>query len=45
MKRQGERSKGTRVMNMIRKGQVHEVGKGDIKDHITFIASLFGVAA
>lgn len=36
---------GYEVMNMIRKGQVHGVGKGDIKDQVTFIASLFGVAA
>jgi len=34
-----------RVMNMLRKGQVHGVGKGDIKDQVTFIASLFGAAA
>ncbi len=36
---------GYEVMNMIRKGQVHGVGKGDIKNRVTFIASLFGVAA
>ena len=36
---------GYEVMNMIRKGQVHGVGKGDIKDQVTFIARLFGVAA
>ena len=36
---------GYEVMNMIRKGQVHGVGKGDIKDRVTFIASLFAVAA
>jgi transposase-like protein len=36
---------GYEVMNMIRKGQVHGVWKGDIKDQVTFIASLFGVAA
>ena len=36
---------GYEVMNMIRKGQVHGVGKGDIKDQVTFIASLFAVAA
>jgi hypothetical protein len=34
-----------RVMNMIRKGQVRGVGKGDIKGQVSFIASLFGVAA
>ena len=36
---------GYEVMNMIRKGQVHGVGKGDITDQVTFIARLFGVAA
>jgi IS6 family transposase len=36
---------GYEVMNMIRKGQVHGVGKGDIKDQVTFIASLFRGAA
>jgi len=30
---------------MIRKGQVHGVGKGDIKDQVTFITRLFGMAA
>ena len=30
---------------MIRKGQVHGVGKGDIQDQVSFIARLFGVAA
>jgi hypothetical protein len=32
-------------MNMIRKGQVSEVSKGDISGQVTFIARLFGVAA
>ncbi len=41
----GRTLQGYEVMNMIRKGQVHGVGKGDIKDQVTFIASLFGVAA
>jgi transposase, IS6 family len=36
---------GYEVMHMIRKGQVHGVGKGDIKGRVTFIASLFAVAA
>ena len=36
---------GYEVMHMLRKGQVHGVGKGDIKDQVTFIASLCGVAA
>ncbi|MGZ3630327.1 MAG: integrase [Ktedonobacteraceae bacterium] len=30
---------------MIRKGQVSGVGKGDIKDQVSFIASLFGMEA
>ncbi len=36
---------GYEVMNMMRKGQVQGVSKGDITGQITFIASLFGVAA
>ena len=36
---------GYEVMNMIRKGQVQGVEKGNIRAQITFIASLFGVAA
>jgi transposase, IS6 family len=36
---------GYEVLNMIRKGQVRGVGKGDISGQVTFIASLFGVAA
>ncbi len=36
---------GYEVMNMIRKGQVKCVGKGDINEQASFIASLFGVAA
>jgi transposase, IS6 family len=36
---------GYEVMNMIRKGQVKGVGKGDITGQVSFIASLFGVAA
>jgi transposase, IS6 family len=35
---------GFEVMNMMRKGQVQEVAKGNISKQITFIASLFGVA-
>ncbi len=41
----GRTLQGYEVMNMIRKGQVREVGKGDSKDQVTFIARLFGVAA
>jgi transposase-like protein len=36
---------GYEVMNMLRKGQVRGVGKGDISRQITFIAHLFRVAA
>ena len=36
---------GYESMNIIRKGQVHGVEKGDIIGQIAFIASLFGVAA
>ena len=36
---------GYESMNMIRKGQVHGVGKENITDQVAFIASLFGVAA
>ena len=36
---------GFEVMNMIRKGQMHGVGKGNIVNQVMFIASLFGVAS
>jgi IS6 family transposase len=36
---------GYKVMHMIRKGQVSGVGKGDINGQVSFIASLFGMAA
>ncbi len=36
---------GYEVMNMVRKGQIRGVGKGDILGQIAFIARLFGVAA
>ena len=36
---------GFEVMNMIRKGQMHGVGKGNILNQVMFIASLFGVAS
>lgn len=32
-------------MHMIRKGQVQGLDKGDVRGQVTFIASLFGVAA
>ena len=41
----GRTLRGYEVLNMIRKGQVRGVGKGDITDQVAFIASLFGVAA
>jgi transposase, IS6 family len=41
----GRTLQGYEVMNMIRKGQVRGVNKGDIAGQVTFIASLFGVAA
>jgi len=36
---------GYEVMNMVRKGQMRGVEKGDIMGQVVFIASLFGVAA
>ncbi len=33
------------AMNMLRKGQMRGVEKGDIMGQVAFIASLFGVAA
>lgn len=36
---------GYEVMNMIRKGQMQGVNKGDVTSQLAFIASLFGVAA
>jgi len=41
----GRTLQGYEVMNMIRKGQVRGVGKGDISEQVTFVARLFGVAA
>ena len=41
----GRTLQGYEVMNMIRKGQVRGVGKGDINGQVSFIAGLFGVAA
>jgi len=41
----GRTLQGYEVMNMIRKGQVRGVGKGDISGQDTFVARLFGVAA
>jgi transposase-like protein len=33
------------VMNMIRKGQIEGIGKGDIRGQVRFVAGLFNVAA
>ena len=32
-------------MNMVRKGQMHGVEKGDILGQVAFLADLFGVVA
>jgi len=45
METAGRTLHGYEVMNMLRKGQVGGVGKGDIIGQVTFIARLFGVAA
>jgi IS6 family transposase len=36
---------GYEVMNLMRKGQVQGINKGDITSQIAFISGLFGVAA
>src|SRR5262245_6844896 len=36
---------GYEVMNMIRKGQVEGIGRGDIQGQVRFVANLFKVAA
>jgi transposase, IS6 family len=36
---------GYEVTNMIRKGQVEGIGKGDIRGQVRFVADLFKVAA
>jgi hypothetical protein len=45
LRRQGERCKALCTMQMIRKGQVRGVNKGDVTGRVAFIASLFEVAA
>jgi transposase, IS6 family len=45
METAGRTLQGYEVLNMIRKGQVRGVGKGDISGQVTFIARLFGVVA
>jgi len=37
--------RGYEKMNMIRKGQIQEVEKGDIKAQVKFIAEIFRIAA
>lgn len=37
--------RGYEMMNMIRKGQIQGVEKGDISGQVKFIAQIFGVAA
>ncbi len=37
--------KGYEAMNMIRKGQIENVEKGDVIGQISFINQIFGVAA
>ncbi len=37
--------KGYEAMNMIRKGQIQDVEKGDVKGQICFINQIFGIAA
>ena len=41
----GRTLQGYEVMNMIRKGQIHGVEKGNVTGQVSFIARLFGVAA
>jgi len=36
---------GFEAMNMIRKGQVKNVGKGDILNQVALVSRMFGVAA
>ncbi|GHO60398.1 hypothetical protein KSB_88730 [Ktedonobacter robiniae] len=36
---------GYEVMNMVRKGQIRGVGKGDILSQAAFITGMFGVGA
>ena len=35
---------GYEIMNMMRKGQVQSVGKGDVRGQVALVATLFGVA-
>jgi len=36
---------GYEIVNMMRKGQMHDVKKGDIRSQVAFISKLFGVAS
>jgi transposase, IS6 family len=36
---------GYETVNMIRKGQIEGIGKGDIRGQVRFVADLFNVAA
>ena len=45
LKQQSEPASEYEVMNLLRKGQVRGVNKGNIRKQITFIAHLFGGAA
>ena len=36
---------GFEAMNMMRKGQLHGVDKGDVRGQVTLVAKLFGVVA
>lgn len=37
--------RGFEAMNMLQKGQLQGVNKGDVRGHVALIAKLFGVAA
>ncbi len=43
--RPGRSLRGYEAMNMIRKGQIPEIEKGDIKGQVEFVSQIFGVAA
>ena len=36
---------GYEIMNMMRKGQLQGVGKGDVREQVALVAKLFGIAA
>jgi hypothetical protein len=41
----GRTLQGFEMMNMLRKGQVQEVAKGDVGGQVALVAKLFGVVA